>query len=83
MIAMMIETKSPNGCILLSTDEQLGEAPFQKKRIVYYAIAQIDIEPPPLSVKWPLWGTIYNLPLLPSPIEQFQIDDTFFHKGVP
>ena len=82
MIAMMIETISPNGCILLSTDEQLGEAPFQKNALSITPSPKKDIEPPPLSVKWGLWGTIYNLPLLPSPIEQFQIDDTFFHKGV-
>lgn len=74
MIAMMIETKSQNDRFLRKRNifcqliNNLGKH-LLKKRIVYYAIAQIDIEPPPLSVKWPLWGTISNLPLLPSPIE--------------
>ena len=54
----------------------LGKHLF-KKRIVYYAIAQIDIDPPPLFVKWAILGTILIYPSSPL-IEQFQIDETFF-----
>ena len=67
MIAMIIETKSPHDRIL------------KKKKIFCQPINNLGKH----LFKWALWGTFSNLPLLPSPIEQFQIDDTFFHKGVP
>ena len=54
MIAMIIETKSPNDRIL------------REKKIFCQPINNLGKALVP-----------------PSPIEQFQIDDTFFQKGVP
>ena len=70
MIAMMMETKSQNDRFLRKKNifcQPIKNLQMHllKKRIVYYAIAQIDIDPPPLSVKWPLWGTILIYPSSP------------------
>ena len=56
MIAMMMETKSQNDRFLRKKNifcQPIKNLQMHllKKRIVYYAIAQIDIDPPSLSVK--------------------------------
>ena len=61
MIAMMMETKSQNDRFLRKKNifcQPIKNLQMHllKKRIVYYAIAQIDIDPPPLSFKWALWA---------------------------
>ena len=81
--AMMIETKSPNDRILrkkkifCQTMKNLGKHLF-KKSIVYYAIAQIDIDPPPLSGKRALWALFLIYPSSPP-----QLTIHFFIKVFP
>ena len=88
MIAMMIETKSQNDRFLRKRNifcqliNNLGKH-LLKKRIVYYEFAQIDIDPPHLSVKWALWALFLIYPSSPPQLSSSKLTIHFFIKVFP